>query len=72
MTKLKAKKRTRLKSFRVGYFLEQGFAINVRAKSTADAERIVENLLAQDHDELPGSERVHCDYGVVDVEAVRS
>ena len=33
MTKCKTKRRTRLKTYNVGYYLEQGFAIDIKAKS---------------------------------------
>ena len=65
MTKCKIKRRTRLKTYNVGYYLEQGFAINVKAKSASDAERIVRKRLDDETYELTGSERVHYDDGII-------
>jgi hypothetical protein len=59
---MKTKKRpTRPKSkvFDVAYCIEQDFSIEVRAKSTDDAERIIEKRLEDECDVLPGSTRVH-------------
>ena len=71
MTKIR-KPRTKLKTYDVGYYLEQGFTISVRGCSAANAERIVRRRLDDANDELPGSERVHYDDGIVGAEEVRS
>ena len=57
--------RGKKKTYRVGYYLEQGFAINVRAKSAEDAEDIISKRLEDECGELEGSERVHYDDGIV-------
>ena len=72
MTKCKIKRRTRLKTYNVGYYLEQGFAINVKAQSADDAERIIRKRLDDECCELPGSTRVHYDDGMVGAEEVCS
>ena len=60
------------RSFNVSYYLEQGFAVRVEAKSEAGAERIVRRYLDNEADELPHSTRVHFDSNVVDTEEVCS
>ena len=65
MTNCKTNRRTRLKTYNVAYYLEQGFAINVKAKSASDAERIVRKRLDDETYELTGSERVHYDDGII-------
>ena len=72
MTKRKTKLRTRLKTFNVGYYLEEGFIINVKAKSEDDAERIVQKRLDDECGERSGSTRVHYDDGIVEAEEVCS
>jgi len=49
----------KLKTFNVGYCIEQGFSINVEATSADEAERIIEERLDEECDELEGSTRVH-------------
>ena len=51
----------KLKAFTVGYCVEQGFSINVKATSKDDAERIVKERLDEECDVLEGSTRVHYD-----------
>lgn len=60
------------KTYRVGYYLEQGFAITVKAKSADDAERIIRKRLRDQCGELKGSTRVHYDDGLTGADAVRS
>ena len=72
MTKPKAKRRTRQQTYCVGYYLEEGFTINVEAKSAADAERIIRKRLDEECGELSGSTRVHYDDGITDADEVRS
>jgi hypothetical protein len=64
--------RATTKTYRVGYYLEQGFAINVQARSVKDAERIIRTRLDDECGELEGSERVHYDDGIVGADEVRS
>ena len=66
------KRRSRLKQFAVGYYLEEGFSIGVNATSAEEAETIVRNRLDDERCELAGSERVHYDDGITDAEEVRS
>ena len=65
MTKCKTKRRTRLKTYNVGYYLEEGFCIEVKARSADDAERIVRKHLDDEACEFPGSTRVHYDDGII-------
>lgn len=60
------------RTFLVGYALEEGFTVEVDAYSAAQAKAKVRRLLDRDADELAGSERVHFDAFVCDVEEVRS
>lgn len=55
------KTKPKLKTFTVGYCVEQGFSINVEATSKDDAERIVKERLDEECDVLEGSTRVHYD-----------
>jgi hypothetical protein len=55
---------TKPKTYRVGYWIEQGYAITVAARSPAHAERLVRQRLDQEADTLDGSERVHHDDSV--------
>ena len=72
MTTKKRASSAKLKTFAVGYYLEQGFTVLVKAASAEDAESNVRRRLDEAADELPRSERVHCDYNTVSVEEVRS
>ena len=72
MTNRATKHRQRLKTFSVAYNLEQGFFINVKARSAAAAERSVRQWLDDNYDEFPGSERVHYDGGITGVDEVQS
>lgn len=72
MSNSKAKRRTRLRSYEVLYYLEQGFSLTVKAKSAQAAEHMVSEQLNEDQDVLPGSTRGHYDAGVVQSEEVRS
>jgi hypothetical protein len=72
MRKRKPKQSPELKTFRVGYFLEQGFAINVRARSEREAERSIRKRLDDECGELELSTRVHYDDGIASVSEVRS
>ena len=65
MTGIIRKPRVKLKTFNVGYYLEQGFSINVKAKSASGAERIVRTQLNHESGELAGSTRVHYDDDVL-------
>ena len=65
MTNCKTKRRSRLKTYNVGYYLEQGFSINIKARSAEHAERIVRKRLDDEACELTGSERVHYDDGII-------
>jgi len=60
----------KLSTYRVGYWLEQGFEISVEATSAKNAERLVRKSLNLVSDELPGSERVHYDDGICSVDVV--
>ena len=72
MTKRKIKRRTRLKTYSVGYYLEEGYCIDVKAKSADDAGRIIRNRLDDECGELSGSTRVHYDDGMVGAAEVQS
>jgi hypothetical protein len=66
------KPRVKLKTFDVGYYMEQGFTISVKAASAENAERIVRKRLDDANDKLAGSERVHYDDGITGAQEVRS
>ncbi|MEQ1615671.1 MAG: hypothetical protein ABL904_23195 [Hyphomicrobiaceae bacterium] len=72
MTSVVSKARTKLKTFAVAYCVEQGFSINVKAKSAENAERNVKKRLDDECDVLPGSTRVHYDGFTACVDEVRS
>lgn len=72
MTGIIRKPRVKLKTFDVGYYLEQGFTISVKAGSAENAERIVRKRLDDASDELAGSERVHYDDGITGASEVHS
>ena len=72
MTGIIRKPRVKLKTFDVGYYLEQGFTISVKAGSAENAERIVRKRLDDANDELVGSERVHYDDGITGASEARS
>lgn len=57
----KRKTKSKSKVFDVAYCVEQGFSIEVRAKSADAAERIVKKRLDDECDVLSGSTRVHFD-----------
>ncbi len=61
MSKANRKSRQKLKMFDVAYCVEQGFAIEVKANSADEAERIIERRLEEECDVLSGSARVHFD-----------
>jgi hypothetical protein len=65
------KPRAKLTTYDVGYYLEQGFTISVKASSAENAERIVRKRLDDTSDELTGSERVHYDDGITGATEVR-
>ncbi len=65
MNKPPKQRRAELRRFSVGYYLEQGFQITVKARSAADAERIVRRRLDTEAGELKGSTRVHYDDDVL-------
>ena len=71
MRKRTPKQLPELKTFRVGYYLEQGFAINVRARSADAAERSIRTRLNDECGELELSTRVHYDDGIACVSEVR-
>jgi hypothetical protein len=71
MRKRTPKQPLELKTFRVGYYLEQGFAINVRARSERDAERSICKRLDDECGELELSTRVHYDDGIASVSEVQ-
>jgi hypothetical protein len=71
MTGITRKPRAKLKTYDVGYYLEQGFTISVKACSADNAERIVRKRLDDANDKLPGSERVHYDDGITGADEVR-
>lgn len=62
---------SKLRTYSVGYWVEQGYAITVEAKSAKHAERIVRQRLDDHIDRLPKSERVHHDDGVSCVTLVK-
>ena len=72
MSKKFKKRRANVKAFCVGYYLEEGFSITVKAKSAAAAERIVARRLDEEAGELEGSTRVHFFGDVLTAEEVRS
>ena len=61
MTRANRKPKPKLKTFDVAYCVEQGFAIEVKAISADEAERIIERRLDEECDVLRGSTRVHYD-----------
>jgi hypothetical protein len=71
MTGITRKPRAKLTTYDVGYYLEQGFTISVKASSAENAERIVRKRLDDASDELAGSERVHYDDGITGADEVR-
>jgi len=60
----------KLKSYSVGYWVEQGFTITVEARSAAHAEQQVRDRLDCEMDSLDGSERVHHDDGICSVDVL--
>ena len=67
----KSQQRTRKPSiYRVGYYIECGSAVLVEAASEDEATSIVEAHLDDTHEELPGSDCLHFDCGITDVEKV--
>ena len=72
MTSVVSKARMKLKTFAVTYCVEQGFSINVKARSAEAAEEIIERRLDDECDVLPGSTRVHYDGFTAGVDEVRS
>jgi hypothetical protein len=70
MTPRATKQHTKLKTYSVGYALEEGFRITVAARSVSDAERIVLERLDEEGGELQGSERIHYDDCITDVEEI--
>lgn len=63
--------RDALKTFKVTYALEQGFAVSIEAASAADAEAIVRANLADEHAMLSRSERTNFEGIVIDAEEVQ-
>lgn len=61
-----------LKAFRIGYFIEAGFAVTIMARSERAAERIVRKHLDEYGAKLPGSEGVHYEDGICVVSEVQS
>jgi hypothetical protein len=61
MMRKKSKTSAKLKTFAVLYCVEQGFSINVKAKSAESAERNIRKRLDDENDVLAGSDRVHYD-----------
>lgn len=72
MTRSILKAKTKLKTFAVAYCVEQGFSINVKAKSAEAAEEIIERRLDDECDVLRGSTRVHYAGFTASVDEVRS
>ncbi len=62
--------RDALKSFKVTYALEQGFAVNIDAATAEDAEAAVRKRLDEEQSTLGGSERVHSEGIVIEAEEV--
>lgn len=72
MSKKLKQRRSGLRTFCVGYYLEEGFKITVKANSAAAAERLVARRLDDEAGELDGSTRVHFFGDVTHAEEVRS
>lgn len=63
---------TKLRTYRVGFWIEQGYAIMVEARSRHQAEQLVRKRLDDAIDRLNHSDRVHHDHGVFAVDLVRT
>lgn len=61
---------TKRRLYQVAYYLEQGFSIEVEARSPAHAEELVKARLEECQAPLPHSERVHYDDGIACVSRV--
>lgn len=72
MTRSNLKAKAKLKTFSVAYCVEQGFSINVRARSAEAAEEIIERRLNDECDVLQGSKRVHYEGFTASVDEVHS
>ena len=72
MTNTVKKRGIRLYTYSVGYHLEQGFVITVKANSARQAERIVRKRLDEETSDLKGSTRVHYADDIVSVAEVCS
>ncbi len=58
--------RARKRSFRVSYWIEQGFRADIEARSPAEAESIIEQML--ESGDAIDAKCVHGDWHVVDIE----
>lgn len=59
------------KIYRVGYWLNAGYVIFVRANSDAEAIDSVERQLADMNDVVPKSQLVHFQSGIAEAEEVK-
>ena len=62
---------SKLRRYKVGYWLEQGFVTTVEARSPAQAELIVRRMLRDDTHMQSDSKIVHYADGVCDVIRVK-
>ena len=72
MRKRISKSSLRLRTYRVGYYLEEGFVVNVKARSIRDAERIIRQRLDDQAGEHDRSTRVHYADDITGTDEVRS
>ena len=63
---------SKVRTYRVGYWIEQGYVLTVQARSQLHAERIVRCQLDIETDRLEDSERVHHADGIAGVTLVPS
>lgn len=62
---------SKTKTYRVSYYIEAGYFVEVSARSPAHAAQLVRARLDEERDTLEGSERVHYDDGVCQIAHVR-
>ena len=53
-----------LRAYYVSYYVQAGYQIEVKARSAAQAEKLIRERLADERDVLDGSERVYYDDGI--------
>lgn len=59
---------SKLRTYRVSYWIEQGYDVLVEARSPTRAQDRVKRMLDDKCDRLDNSKRVHHDGGVCDVD----